>query len=344
MNAANSVRALAPLRLRPMGVADMLDAAVHIYRERFVKLVTLTALVLVPLSALDLAVRTTLIIPLVSPSQSLFDTSADPAAVWSGQGLNLLISLVSAIVTYGLLVPALAWAAGQSYMGHPFTLGAAYRLAWRRLPVTAALVLLYLAGSLVLLAAWLVPCVGWLGAPVVWLYATVNILTLAAPVVMLENGNLTVSLKRCWSLTRSNFWRACGLLVGLSLFGAAITSGPSILTGLLVVLLAEHLALAASINIGLQTLINLVYMPIWGIGLTLLYYDARVRYEALDLELLAGLTPQPEAGALKITWFDKSDWKTLIILFGLMLVPPAALAGLYFLLAALGALLTLAGA
>jgi hypothetical protein len=323
------------LRLRPMGVADMLDAAVGVYRRHFLKLIMITALITVPITALDMVLRLIFIIPMTGAGLD-YNASYETAMtnVWIAQGLNLALALMVAAVNYGVIMPALVWAAGQGYVGNPLSLRAAYGKVLRRLPIIVLIFLFYLAAALVLGVFSLVPCVGWLGAPALWLYVSMNLLALMLPVVMLENSGVGVSLKRGWLLTRSNFWRAFGLVVALYFFGVALTSGPSVLASALVVALAGQPGLVSALSSGLGAVINLVYMPIWSIGLTLLYYDTRVRCEALDLQLLAGIMTRPETTVQQMTWFDKTDWKKLAILTGIMLGLIGLCVGLYFLLVA----------
>ncbi len=340
---ADDVLIPASPRLRPRGIADLLDATVWVYRSHFLKMVLITALTAVPLAALDLGVRLNYILPRLLPTGSPYTSTYNPTATLIGQGVNLLLALLNSLVMYSVTVPALAWATGQGYLGHSFRPYAAYGRAVRRWPVTVAIIGLYLMVTLALLMVGLIPCMGWLVAPALWLYVTLNGLTMLAPVVMLENGGVMVSLKRAWSLTRGHLWRALGLIVALSMFGVAITLGPSMLTGILTVVLIERMALAAVINNVIQTLLLLVYLPLWSIGLTLLYYDSRIRQEALDLELLAGLEPQPELYARQITWLDRSDWKTLLILDGVALVPLVLCIGAYLALVMLSALLAFGG-
>lgn len=341
-----------PPDLRPLGVADMLDAAVRIYRSHLLKLVLIAAVVMVPLAALEVAARAAIIIPLLSPTASLYQTTDDPNRVLAGQALNLAWGLITAIVVNCIMVPALVWGAAQGYWGKPVSLRAAYGRTLRRLPVMAAVVAIFAIisivalGALLIAAALIIVCIGIVGAPLVasgWLFIAINMLTLLAPVAVLEDGGVETVLKRSWALTRPNLWQALGLLTALYLLSIFATLGPTTLALLAVALLAEHLVLATFINIGIQTLINLAYMPLWGAGLAVLYYNARVRCEALDLQLLAGLDAAPVALS-RMVWADRSDWSKLIILTGVILLPFALCSGAYMLLIMLGMLFSLAGA
>jgi len=312
-------------RLHPMGVADLLDMAVNLYRQNFLKLILIAAIIIVPLSALDAVTRVMIYVPMFSPENLESDSSA---LMLAGQGLNILLSLFSSAIIYGIMLPAMVWAVGQYYMGHPATLLAAYGKALRRLPVTAAIGFLYGIIMTGLLLVWIIPCLGWLGGLAAWMFVSVNVLTLLAPVVMLEKNGVVDSLKRCWVLAKSNFWRAFGLLVALYLFSTAVTSGPSTLAMFLFLLMADNVALGTAVNAAIGALLSVVYMPVWGIGLTLLYYDTRVRREAFDLEVLAGIETQPVVQR-QVKWFERSDWKTLAILVALMFVP-IVLFGLFY--------------
>lgn len=351
MNTPDSVALSYPPDLRPLGVADMLDAAVRIYRSHLLKLVLIAAVVMVPLAALEVAVRAGIIIPLLSPTASLYQTTDDANRVLAGQVLNIAWGFVTTVIVNGVMMPALVWGAAQGYWGKPVSLRAAYGRTLRRLPIMAVVVVIFAAVSLVALLALLgaavlvIVCIGIAGVPLVaggWLFIAINMLTLLAPVAMLEDGGVETVLKRSWALTRANFWQAFGLLAALYLFSIFATLGPTTLAIFVVALLAEQLVLATSINIGLQTLISLAYMPLWGAGLAVLYYHARVRCEALDLQLLAGLDAAPIAPA-RMVWTDGSDWLKVIILTGIILVPLALCVGAYMFVVMLGMLFSLAG-
>jgi hypothetical protein len=92
------------------------------------------------------------------------------------------------------------------------------------------------------------------------------------------------------------------------------------------------------VTVGMSAVVSLIFTPIWGVCVTLLYYDARVRREAFDLALIAGIeVPLDEE---QEPLFVRSDWKTLGILT--LITVPAAIVLLFlwplFLVGTLGAL------
>ncbi len=330
-----------PPRLRPMGVADLLDAAVQLYRKNFIKLITIAAVVIVPVSILDALTRMLIVLPLSSPEQYLNQDSS--VILLAGQGLNLLVSLVGTAALYTLMIPALVWASGRSYMGQSSGIWAAYKTALRRWPLMAVVVFLYLAAIAGLSIAWIVPCIGWLGAPALMLFVSVNMLTLLPAVLTLENGSLINSIKRGWVLAKHIFWRAAWFMLAAYFFSTAVTSGPSAIAMIIFLLLADNMALGTAINAGLGALMAVLYIPIVGAGLALLYYDARVRLEAFDLELMAKTEPQPETYSRHVPWVANKDWPTLLILVGVCLAPIVLCTLAFLLMAGLGAFLEATG-
>ncbi len=317
------------LRLQPRGVADMLDAAMYVYRRNFLRLALAAAVVVVPLSTLDAITRMVVLAPMLNPERL---SQGDPSSVMlAGQGLNLLLTFTGTAIIYTVMTPALMWMVGQRFLERPASLGAAYGAAFRRLPVTGAVAALYL-GVMVLMSIYgAIPCVGWVSVLPLIAFVSVNTLTLLGPVAVLEKGSVWTTLRRCWILTKSNFWRAFGLMAALYLFSIAVTSGPSMLAVFIVALLAENLALGTAISAAVGALLTVLYMPIWCAGLTLLYYDTRVRVEAFDLELIAGIESSPETSLPpRIEWLEKSDLKTLVILAGVIAIPFVLAAALFF--------------
>ena len=106
-----------------------------------------------------------------------------------------------------------------------------------------------------------------------------------APAIVVEHLGPIAATKRSWSLMRRRFWAVLGtaLLAGLiaSILGQVLGFIPS-LAGLLIgtdggwVLLAVGAILTA-----------LVTQPIVAIVATLQYFDARIRFEGFDLEIIA---------------------------------------------------------
>jgi hypothetical protein len=105
-----------------------------------------------------------------------------------------------------------------------------------------------------------------------------GLLTIPAS-VMLEKNGVTSALGRSWRLSDGLRWKALGawLLVILIIL---LTSGT-----VQVVFTVLEMTTVAQIA---GSVLQIFVYPLVGIVVTLLYYDARIRKEGLDLELMAG--------------------------------------------------------
>jgi hypothetical protein len=332
------IEAITPPRLRLLSIGDLLDESVRLYRRNWIRLVTIAAIITVPLTVLELAFAF-LSASVFSFRSSFYSPSyGDPTTRWLiGQSGQIILSLIS-VGLNGIMLGALVLVAGQSYLGRPVSTGQAYRLALRRFRVMIGTFILFLLILLLLLVATLFPCVGWLGGPSAIVFMMVNLSALIVPVIMLESRGVLASLRRSWLLSKSQFWRILLILVVLYLFNMVLVGGPTWVIAILVIALTNNPAMLSFVTVGMSTVVSLIFTPIWGVCVTLLYYDARVRREAFDLALIAGIeVPLDEE---QEPLFVRSDWKTLGILT--LITVPAAIVLLFlwplFLVGTLGAL------
>jgi hypothetical protein len=287
--------------LRPMTVAELLDAAFRLFRNNFLLLVAIVAVVQVPLTVLDAGLSLPVNQSLEEAQrdqQSAFDPETydpdNPPQIisdsmwrfWALTGLNIGISGLLALIGTSLMTGALAWAVAQRHLGRPVTVGRAYRAVFRRWKSLLGATLLILGVYLLLIIIGIVPCVGWIFflPMILFCYAC---LRFAPQAVMLEERRAGESLRRSWYLVKPLFWRVFGMLFLLWLLGIIITAGPSLLVNYGLVALQPSYLVQLLISTVLSTLLGLLYTPIRLTGETLIYYDLRVRQEGLDLELEA---------------------------------------------------------
>lgn len=304
------IQAVAPPRLCPLSIGDLLDESVFLYRRNWIRLVTIAALVTVPVTVLQ-AASTWLNVSITS-SLGMSGSSGDSLALtFLSQVIQLGVGVIDSIVTV-LMTGALIYVAGQSYLGRVITPRQAYGYAARRLLVMIGSYLLAGLIILLLIVASIIPCVGWLGGPPAAAFATINLFLLIVPIVMLEGRGVRASLRRSWMLAKSQFWRVLLLAFVLYLFNLAVIGGPTWVVTVLVLALTQNPTYIAFVTVAVSALANLVFTPIWGVCVTLLYYDARVRREGFDLAWLAGIEAPPDDAREPL--LVSSDWKTLGIL------------------------------
>jgi len=104
-------------------------------------------------------------------------------------------------------------------------------------------------------------------------------------------------VRRAWELIRRRFWPVVGVGATLVLFSMLLVAGPSLAFTYIFQAIygnpiyADNPTLMYSLQSAIQGVLSiglsLIYYPIQLIGLTLLYFDLRVRTEGFDLALLA---------------------------------------------------------
>lgn len=305
--------------LRPLGVADVLDAAWRLYRRHFAQLIAISATLYVPLGAVYL-VAVALGSPLIWIEEGAGELPFTPGGVAALAGLGLLLMLSAPV-----MLAAMARVVSAIYLGGTTTLRAAYRFALRRLGTLLGVTLLfglvvggiYLVGILVagLLTAGVVGLATTVGGAeadqmpgvgvVLMLIMTAATLGVAAAVgvrlffaplaVALEERGPAEALSRSWFLTAGRFWPvALGLFVFYLFFQvlASIVVWPTqVLAG---VLLSGLPLVGASLNVAVWLLAQIIFQPLSTVGAVLIYYDLRMRKEGFDLVMMAEAIGEPE--------------------------------------------------
>ena len=106
------------------------------------------------------------------------------------------------------------------------------------------------------------------------------------PVLVLERKSVFASFGRSGELSRDLKLHILSALGLVFLIRIAVTIGALIVVGVIPQQIVQHV---------LSTLISIVVYPLVGITDALLYYDARIRREGFDIEMMAGATAPPAA-------------------------------------------------
>lgn len=283
--------------LRPLGVGELLDAAIRIYRGRAR---TLLAAVAVPV--LPVMVFTTLV---TWSSQS--DLTVDPATgQLESDGGDIALYLAGSLVGALALVVATSVATAACYR----SISGAYvgddpdwresvrfgfRRLWSVLGVTILTTLATLAGALLCLVGVLWP---------------LTIFAVAVPVLLVEGTTAVGAMGRSRQLVAGHGWRTLGVvLLGLVL---AMALQAAISAPLIVVMLGDASPTVEGVVTGVVQAISTVLVTPFTAALTMaLYVDLRVRKEGFDLVLWAqrlgadasgGFPAQPGAPSLPVGW------------------------------------------
>ncbi len=328
--------------LHPSNLGEILDRTAQLYRSRFLVLLGIsvvpTVAVLAPAFVLFL-----LLAWLGSNSSS----PAPPAGAKSAAEVVLAVMGLAVALAFlagtALADAAMNHAVSRAYLGEKPTIRDAYKTAWRR---GWRYIWLYLLEGLIVwvapIAAWIVvvvPLAAWsdgagAGASANALFGLAALLSVAAlaayalwmllrlslafPACVIEQIRAWPALKRSTSLTQGTRGRifllyllavvltwllSFGVTVPLAIVGALLPGAGSPqfaqTAGVIVILILYGAAFAV------QALIR----PVYGIALTLFYYDQRIRQEGFDIEWMmqrAGLAVPPPPTPENAPWLPET--------------------------------------
>jgi hypothetical protein len=293
--------------LRPMTVGDLLDEPFVLLRAHFRDLLLFSAIAVVPAQLIGAYLQRGLLGQLgldrmlSDPETFSLTVTSDPGATvagWIVTGVNTLVLLPVAVA----LVARLAVSAT---IGEAPPTRVLVRGALRRMPVLAATwvlglgiiaaplvvgtVLAALGGGLAVAGALLLV----VAVPIALIAFT--LLAAAPTVAVVEHGGPLASLRRSAALLRPRFWAVAGALSLSFLVGSLVQTA---LAGI-----PRTFAFFGDVTggwlllAGGSTIAGLIVTPYTAIVATLIYLDARVRREALDVRILAE-RPRPQPWAM----------------------------------------------
>ena len=307
--------------LRPMTVGDILDQAFTLYRKDFLTLISVIAVVSVPVAIVQLAG-----LILAGAQLQTFLTSggriapsfasAQTPLIITGVvliGVATLLGALGGVVQTGALAIVLA----ERFQGREVSVRQAYGRAfarWRPLLAMAVVTGVIYAALFGLIA---IPFIGTLfaaltgtsslgsndalGAVIVLSYCGLCLLLPVMLVVVLSalpaldvraasyrrrKLRRHCRARRSWQLVRGTFLRVVGIYILMSILIGLLTSGPTYVLQIAVSLL-PNFVVATILNQVIVAVITLLVQPLQFAILTLLYFDLRIRKEGYDLELRA---------------------------------------------------------
>jgi hypothetical protein len=273
------VSATVPLRLRPLEVGDLLDETFRMYRRHFLLFAGLSVILSIPSAALSSFSYYALFSGLLqagfaAPGQALFQ--AGTLVLYLG---GALIAIALTPFFYG----AVTYAACESALGRPVTPGSVLSGVLRRyFPLLGYWLLI----AVMLVAFCLIPL--WIWIWVGW--------AVVMPAMFIEDLGLGAAMGRSWRLVQGRWWRTFFTLllmfviwfVARTALRAFIVLAQSLLQLVIPTVAALWIAAASSVIVG--SLVN----PLLQIAIVLIYFDLRVRREALDLFQLAQRVSSPQ--------------------------------------------------
>ena len=265
-----------PTGLRPLGVGEILDVAIKIYRARFGVMVKSVAVVLGPVFALSALIRIS-----IPGGDNLFEETQpgatpdfDADQFWAFVAGTLVIAILAYIASQ-LATGACFKAVSGAYLDENPDWRESLRFARSRLGGLLWLSVL----MVVLLAPAFLACL----VPGLYLYVAWSV---AAPVLLVEDVRGWSALKRSRQLVKGRFWPTVGVLVLVTVLTGIVQAIFLGLAAGVVSVSGNDVATAIADAIG-QTASSALTTPLSAAVLAVLYFDLRVRKEGFDLELLA---------------------------------------------------------
>lgn len=301
---------LEPTALAPYRIVEVIDRAFRIYRDNFVTFIALVAVVIAPITLMGLWVNDNLIDDRRQQATTL--ALSDSAPTW------IMITLIGLFLRAVFIGGPVTYIASENYLGRRVSIITALSEVKARLGVLAVGLVVFglffgLAAvgitflATILIGLFLVP---------VLIYVGLALYFFVVPVLTLENVGVGRGLRRALLLGKIRFWRAFRLALGISLITFLINLAFSTFTPLLLGLdSSDSNVIERLVDLG----VSIFLAPILPIGLTLLYYDTRIRTEGLDIALQTLDKPDPRprdviSPPAKGPLLNRTDFKNMFLL------------------------------
>ena len=253
-----------PPVLRPLGVGEILDTALAVYRQHAFSLWRIVAVVLALPAALS---------GVIAVAQHQIENSNDSGSDASLLALVLVTQLVALLATF-LATAAAYRLVADAYMGRPVDPAASLRFGLRRFASVLWVSLLAGLGIIVGFFLFIVPAVY---LAVCW--------SIAVPVLLGENLRGRRALSRSRALVRGRWWSCFGVLIATVLLAVIVSLAfELVITAIVGDSNNEPLLFFTGAITALIT--DTLVLPFQVAVTTVLYIDLRVRKEGFDVQLM----------------------------------------------------------
>lgn len=269
--------------MRPLEIGDVLDETFRMYRRHFVLFAGISVILAIPSAALfglAFASLTSVLRTTSAPTDLSFLTP-----LIATFGAALLVNVFILPFTMG----AVMYAACESALGRPVTAGSVFIAVLRRYFPLLGYWLLFSATAYLALALCVAPIALWLWIFVQWIVVT--------PAMFVENIGLGAAMGRSWQLVQGRWWRTFLLLLLMFIiwYVVGIALGAFVQLAQFLLQLVVPPFIATGISLATSELVSALVNPIIQIAIVLIYFDLRVRKEALDLFQMAYRLSAPQA-------------------------------------------------
>ena len=272
---------MSDLRLRARSVSEIVDAAFQLYKRDALEYVLVAGVAYAP--------------SLIAQLVLLRGLAVVPGGRSSIFGPTYFIASILGMFAYALMSAVLSRFSSDVYLDRPTGLGEVIRQV---LPVTLRLIgatfLFAFVGMLgfvpvmigIGLNSMLLMFLGVLAA-IAWVFYVIARFFAVLQVIVLENRRIVEAFARSSVLSEGRKWHILLTLFLVIVIFVMVSFAVSIF----------GVFLGPSVLVALQALYTVVAYPLIGITQVVLYYDARIRAEGFDIEMMTGAleTPAPTA-------------------------------------------------
>jgi hypothetical protein len=246
---------------RARSAFEIIDASIQLLRRHYPKLLTLSAIMYVPMTLISLYITIAFTQPLAEAS------GAGATATMPSFGVGILVAYLAMLVWWAVMDSALIAASADAYVGRPVSPGGAISRA-------ASVIGSVIAANII---KWILIGIGSLFFLVPGIYLFARWFAVPADTVI-ERLGPGASLARSSVLSKDNKLRILGTLIVAWLIYAAVVYMiyiPAMLSGNMVVTTLAGLVVGAFLY------------PLIPVVTTVLYFDLRIRKEGYDIQLMS---------------------------------------------------------
>lgn len=263
-----------PLPLHPMGIGDILDGAIRLLRANVRTMVIIIATVMVPFAFLQ-----AFLVRNINGGNGIFQSLHDPTAASSQNSPSAVFaSEAFALLVLWVAIPLVCGAVSRlvmaSYLGGELNAKDALKAMVKHAPALLVATII----------VHLVEVVSMLGLFVAVAFV-MPLFMMVAPAISLEDLGPFAGIRRSFRLARRRYWPTVGIALLAGLFATVLQDILGFVPNLIVAFIGLRWGwLLAGAT---QVLVSFVTVSLITVVATLVYLDARIRQEGLDIEVMA---------------------------------------------------------
>lgn len=304
--------------LRPRTIGENLDAGFKLFTSNFRVLITVAAIILIPVAVLTAAISASLgavdVFDLVSESGDGTIDFTGLGSLFTAFAITGVISAIAGLVVQASVVKVI----GEAYQGRETSWQDAIALGVRKafpvfltglLIALGAIALLIVAGIVVAVVGAFSDVLAITSALFLFVGIAVSVFTLvyvAVPALIVENLGPLGAIRRSATLVRARFWPTfwTAILAYLIVLVISLIVGGIIQTVVVIPAALDSVSsgelsggLISAVSNVSSAMVSIVTTPFLAAVGIAVYFDLRVRTEGFDLELLARDLEQGEQAA-----------------------------------------------